>query len=497
MTLMPISLGLTSNPGRSPSAGSAHLLNCYAEFSGKEQKAGEQVWASDGLIDFATISNSGIRASIEVDGLLYAVAGSRIYEVQQSGAARDIGGIGGDGPVSMARNRRPTPQIAVVCGGQYVVIEGGVARPGWDADLIPPTSVAFSDGYFVFSHEDGRLSHTGNDDAHSIDGLAYSAAEISPDKLVRVMGLQQYVLAFGTNSIEWWVDVGGDPFAFQRDFAIQIGCAASGSCALVNQTIAFVADDLTVRVLNGHEAVKVSNLAVDRALASEADVANIVAKTWRARGHIFYAISGTNWTWVYDLTTQLWHNRESYGLTRWCVSCVTEAWGKNIAGDATTGKLYEMSPDAYDEAGNHMLVEIITPPVHTWPARLQVSALYVDMVPGVGLENYAEGGQQNLMWGSRTLTWGGKMLTWGDVAESGDIHSGNPMLMVSASYDGGHTWGAERHLPIGRLGEYQRRIVARRWGATRQNGITFRLRASAAVMRGFMGAAVEAVKLAA
>ena len=71
---------------------------------------------------------------------------------------------------------------------------------GLDVDLIPPTSVAFSDGYFVFSHADGRISHTDTDNAHVIDGLAYSAAESSPDKLLRVIGLQQYVLAFGERS---------------------------------------------------------------------------------------------------------------------------------------------------------------------------------------------------------------------------------------------------------------------------------------------------------
>lgn len=468
MPVKPISLGLSSNPGRDASAGSARLTNCYAEKVGGEQKAADQIWASDGLIDFATISTSDVRATIEVDGIVYAVSGSRIYIVEQSGTARDIGGIAGGGLVTMARNRRPSPQIAVVCDGNYAVIEGETVTPGWDSDLIPPTSVAFANGYFVFSHADGRLSHTGNDDAQSIDGLAYSAAESSPDRLVRVMGLQQYIIAFGSRSIEWWVDVGGDPFAFQRDFAIQVGCASAASCALVNQTLAFVADDKTVRILAGHEAARVSNHAVERDIADVADPSTIAATSWTARGHVFYAISTAAWTWVYDLTTQTWHNRKSFGLDRWRVSTICEAWNTIVCGDYATGKLYEMRADAYDEAGAHMVVEIITPPVHAWPERVRIDVLFVDMITGVGLPDYVS-----------------------------DPHSGEPVLMMSASYDGGHTWGTERQIEIGRLGEYQRRIIAWRWGLTRSAGITFKLRASAHVMRGFLGAAIQAEKFAA
>lgn len=493
MNLIPISLGLTSNPGRTPAAGSARLINCYAEVGGDEQKSKTQIWASDGLIEFSTLRSDDVRAAIEVDGVVYAVCGKRIYAVRSDGTATDIGGIAGDGHVTMARNRRPVPQIGVVCNGSYVVIEGGVARPAWDVDLIPPTSVAFSDGYFVFSHADGRISHTDTDNAHVIDGLAYSAAESSPDKLLRVIGLQQYVLAFGERSLEWWVDVGADPFAFQRDFSIQVGCAAAGSVALVNQTVAFIADDKTVRILDGHSAVKVSNLAVDRDLAAESDIANVTATTWRSRGHIFYAISGRTWTWVYDLTTQLWHNRETYGLKYWNVTAAVEAWGVTIVGD-TSGTLYQMSPTAYDEAGTPLVVEITTPPVHSWPNRMQVSALHLDMIPGVGLEGYQASVSRMLMWGQKTLRWGDSLLSWG-VTEEVEAHNGNPKVMISASYDGGNTFGTERAVEIGRLGEYQRRIVSRRWGVTKQAGIVFRFRTSAAVMRGFMGAAIEATKL--
>lgn len=384
--LKPISLGFTSNPGRAAAAGSARLLNCYAENAGNEQKAKWQIWACRGLASFSTFAGAGsIRAMLEVDGTLIVVAGVRIYTVSPGGTAIDVGGIATQGPVYMARNRRAVPQVGIVSDGVYVVYSAGSVVQVYDPDLSPPTSIAFSDGYFVFSHENGTFSHTESDNATNINGLAFASAESNADTIVRMMALQSFVLPFGKKSIEWWQDVGGTPFAFQRDHSIQIGCAAAGSCAEVEQTIMWIADDLTVRILQGHSAVKVSTHAVDRAIAKEPNVANIVAVTWREEGHTFYCISGSTFSYSYDLSAKLWHNRESYGLSRWRVSCVAEFNGQLVAGDYASTKLYTMGANNYDEAGTPMIVEIITPPVHAWPERVKIATLYLDMIPGVGL----------------------------------------------------------------------------------------------------------------
>jgi ferredoxin len=202
MKIIPLNLGGGTSLGRHPAAGSTRLLNCYLEKVGAEQKSSDQIWAADGLAIFGRLTGGErMRAFLEVDGTLYVVCGRRIFSVSPTGDETDLGGIATSGPVYMARNRRSPVQIAIVSDGVYMVIASGtlttVAHP-----IAPPTSVCFMDGYFVFSHADGRISHTASDDAMTIDPLAWGAVETSPDSTTRVVTSERHVIAFGPASIK-------------------------------------------------------------------------------------------------------------------------------------------------------------------------------------------------------------------------------------------------------------------------------------------------------
>jgi hypothetical protein len=499
----PISLGFTSNPGRAPTAGSALLANCYAEIAGDEQKAKVQVWASDGLeVLSESSSTDGTRAMIDVDGVVYKVRGRRIYRCEPAaiGATEiEIGGIASDAPVTMARNRRPVPQIGVCSqDGQYVVIEAGVTTDYSSAIRSGANSVAFLDGFFIFTHDDGSVSHTNEDDATTADPLAFASAESSPDPAIRGMVKQREFVAFGTRSVEFFANAGTDPFAFARNQAIDLGCGASAACAQVDQTIVFVASDLTVRILNGYQAVRISTHAVERAIAAEPDISTAIAVTWTRDGHTFYCLSGATFSYVYDLTTQFWHNRESYNDTRWLASCIVESGKELVVGAYNGGTLYRMKRDVFTEGDNPLICKIVPPPVHAWPERVKINALYLDIIPGVG-RNVYELPAFDLYWGSEILAWGSETLTWGQTIYDGlgDYSAYEPEVILRTSLDGGESWSAERRAKLGQMGDKLRRVVFRRIGATRQHGITFEISCSAAVMRGFLGAAVDADKLAA
>lgn len=68
----------------------------------------------------------------------------------------------------------------------------------------------------------------------------------------------------------------------------------------------------------------------------------------------------------------------------------------------------------------------------------------------------------------------------------------NPLLMVDYSDDGGKNFTGERTAPLGPIGAYQTKIRMNKWGLVRENGRQWRLRASAAVLRGIIGASIEA-----
>lgn len=471
------------------------------EPAGPEAKTPSPVWGCAGLLPYQTVTgDGGIRLLFEIDGALIVVAGRSVSRIAPGGVATVIGGLATTGPVYAARNRRaPNAQVALVSDGLYSLYEGGVLTAVSDPALPSPTSVDFLDGYFLFTEQRGRITRSEQDSGAVFDGLAFANAESNPDKLVRGITHERMYVAFGARSTEFYAsDASVDPFAFSRSAAIEVGCAAGGSVARVQQTILWIADDLTVRRLNGYQGTKISNPSVDRFIASIADLTQVSALTYSIGGNTFYTLSAPEGTWEYNLTTGIWHERKSYGLDRWRVSCVAEFDGKLIAGDYNSPTLYEMSVDAYAEGADELVMTVQTPPVHAFPYLAQMSAAYIDVIPGVGvLETrtpvvVTPGGGTPIGLLLTLTTGGASTTTGGDVTND---YLSNPTLMFDWSDDGGINFSPTRHLPLGKMGETQKRIKALRLGRTKQIGRSFRLRVSAAVVRGVLSMSADVQKL--
>jgi hypothetical protein len=448
MPRTPITFPLSSNPARFGHAGAARLINLYPEKVGPDAKTEWCWWAVDGLSAFSTLTGGGgVRAMLALsDSDLYVVAGRVLFRVDNTGSASILGGISSDGVVTMAQNR--VGQIAIVCDGLYYGVVGGVLSQLADPDLPPPISVAEINGQFVFLIADGRMFISDVDD-WNVDALNFVTNEKRPDQGVRNITRGSDHVAFGTNSTEFWQDSG----EFLRTAANDLGCKAAGSVVELEQTIFWVCHDGTVRVLEGYQGKKISTHPVERFIAEDAHPQNLTACAWQARGHSFYALSGTNGTWVYDVSTGQWHERASYGLDRWKVSQTIQFGTKVIAGNYNDGALYEMSPDAYDEDGDELVCTIQPAPVSANGKRVKHNRIDVDVIPGTGLV-------------------------------SGASYLQNPTLMVDYSEDGGLTFGTQRQLSTGAAGQTLRRCFATRLGMSRSR--TYRLSMSAAVARGFL-----------
>jgi hypothetical protein len=507
--IVPIELGTQSSPGRFPAAGNAQHINCFSEPAGNEYKSSNQVWGCAGFEDYATVSGAGgVRLLFEVDGALLVVAGRTVSRLVPGGTPVVIGGIATDGPVYAARNRRsPNVQVGIVSDGVYAVYDSGTLTNVSDPALSAPTSIDYLDGYLFFSERSGRISRSEEDNATLFDGLAFTTAESDPDNLVRVIRNERTLIAFGVKSTEFYnADPSIDPFAYDRTATMGTGCAAAGSIARVQQTIMWIADDKTVRRLNGYSGEKVSSYAVDRFIATIADLSQVSALTYTMGGNTFYAINSPEGTWEYNLATGFWHERKSYGLDRWQVSAVVEFDGKLICGDYDSPKLYEMRVDAYSEAGADLVMSVQTPPVHAFPYAASMSELFIDFVPGVGQRE--EGTPFTTIIPGTPGTGGTPIgmllaLTRGGTPGTPDIETvgfavsnadvSDPELLFDWSDDGGINWKPTRYLKLGKLGETRKRIKTMRLGQTGSQGRVFRVRFSAAVVRGLiaMSANVE------
>lgn len=456
-----IDLGLGSSPAEDGHAGACRHINCYIEPI-EGGKGDRQIVAVDGFNLFSTLTDSGLIRYIfaVTETELLVVAGRRLFRVDQSGAAVYVGPITSDGMVTMARNREsPYPTVAIVTSdGAVYYYKGGVLTENADPDLPPVVSVAGMDGYLSFLASDGRHFASGLDDS-DVDALSYATAESNPDPGVRNITRGRDLILLGSLSMEAWQNDGGDPYPFSRVTTRDVGCIAADSVVRVDQTIAWVANDGTVRRLDGYDCTVIGSQAVHNKIEAETNKSGLVACSWQKRGHTFYALSGTDWTYVLNLATGKWHERESYGLTRWRVAKAAQFGNKVILGDYNDGKLYELVHGAQKEASAHLVATIQSPPVHGFPYGFAHHAAWIDVVAGV-----------------ETATEQGR-------------------LMLDYSDDGGHNFGVQRTFELGTAGQRLARVKTTRLGSSRSR--TYRLRMSSAVRRCVLSMKVEAEKLGA
>lgn len=486
---VPIALGKGSKKSAFGLEGAAEFVNAFLEEHGDGSKAGFTAYAINGNELFATLlSGDGIRAMLEMPDRLLVVADRLLFDVNPSGAsALSVGGITGGtfGTefVTMARNQATVPQAAIVVAGFYYIYQGGLLTEGADGDLPPPLCVMAKDGYFIFLIEDGRWWIVGPNTTE-VDELLFATAESQPDNNVMGAVRGPDVILFGQKSTEFYQNTGAADFPFSRTHAINVGCYSAGSVqnimARVNQrlvdSVIWAATDnqgayAGVYILDGLTPLKISTAEIDRLVKAEEDPAAIRSQSWTEESvngdtHVFYTITGTNFSRTFDSIVGEWHTRKSYGLERWRYSVHATFQGQHIWGDFETNKLYRSRADLLTEHGEPIGYSITLPTVHMFPFKFRVNAVHVDALTGVG-------------------------------AVSETDEDANPVLLMDYSKDGGASFGAARQVPLGAAAQRSVRVKERSFGIFNKNGVAFRFACSAAVLKGIQGVSIDADKLGA
>lgn len=448
MTAFPF-LGGSFN-GRSTSFDSSRTVNLYPEIAeNKGARSPVALFGTPGLKPWSLLTGGGIRGCIRFStSQAIVVCGQNVWSLAIDGTATLLTGIVASSTpvVSMASNGFVIMMVTGGAEGYFIDPFALTVTQITDVDFVGGSRVDYIDGYFIWATiNTGRFQITqlyGED----IDGLDYATAEGAPDPLVSCIVDHREVWLLGSQSTEVWYDAGGADFPLQRiqGAFLEVGCLAANSVAKLDNSIFWLATDDrgfgTIQRAAGYTPQRVSNHAVEFAIAQYDTVSDAVAYTYSQEGHSFYVISfpTAGATWSLDVSSGFWHERpyrNSDGTyDRHRSNCQMNFAGKTIVGDWENGNLYELDLDTFTDNG--AAIERIRTCQHIVNDGnyLFNTSLELFMETGVGLTT----GQGS-----------------------------DPQARLRWSNDGGYTYSSEYWASIGRLGERKTRVKWRRLGVSR------------------------------
>lgn len=439
MTHFKIALPVQTYQTRNKDVSDQRLLNMMVEKMPENSKESVSLYNTPGCKPYLQVADTPIYGLHYMEPFLYAISGINVYRIDIDGNIVDLGNIGAvNGIVRMADNG--TQILAVKPNGDgYIITENNVERID-DADFPLSSDVAFNSQYFIVTEKDsGRFHWSELLDGKSWLALSYATQESNPDNVVGLIENRGDLWIFGDTSTEIWTPSGNADLPFQRigSGILNIGCKSANTIAKDKNGIYWLGNDLQVHFARGYNEQRISTHDMERELLEDYDIQNVLnafSFTYSANGHDFYVLTVPDEkTWVFDMTTGVWHERKTTGLKTWIVSSVANAFNKNIVGDLVTGNLYELDCNYFSDNTAMIEREMIFPPVFAEDNRLVMDKMYLD-ISTAPTENLTQ----------------------------------NPQIMLMWSDNGGNTWSSEHWRSFGMTGNYKTRVIWRALGQCRQ-----------------------------
>lgn len=367
---------------------------------------------------------------------ILAVAGNKLYLLDEN--VSEIGDIAGSNMVRFADNRIEVLITSVSQTYEFhletkalKIVEGG--------GFLGAEDVTFLDSRFIVLNPNSDQIQWSGLLNTKFSALGYATAEASSDKLVRIFTQNGQLWLIGEKTTEIWHSTGNadQPFLRVSGAYINCGCIAKSTLAQFGTSLIWLSQTDVghgqIVMTEGYQVRRISNHAIEQELAGYERLDNAVAYSYQQEGHSFYVISfpSSNKTWCFDGTTSMWHERSYYNLDsqherhRSQVHCFYK--GKHYVGDHSNGMIYELSLDAETDNGRLIMRERVTPVINPQAQRLIFDELEV-------------------------------------LIQAGQKTNREPIVMLDWSDDHGQTWSFDRQESLGKVGEWNKRLIFRRLG---------------------------------
>ncbi len=367
---MKIPLTLGAYEARSAIADAQKCVNLYAEKNPKDAPFPFTCYPTPGTPIQATAPQvDEVRAMYTAsNGNLYVVVRDTVYYVDSNYIWTVLGTLTTTaGFVSIKDNTL----AAVIVDGTAFAFCIQLSDNSWNAvsgtNFYATDIVDYVDTYLIFNRKGTNqffFSLSNADFTMLVGGTAFDSLDIAAktggsDPIVGLKVMHRELWLIGEKTSEVWFDAGATDFAFQAmpGAFVEHGCTAVGSIAKYDLALYWLGQDAAGAnvVFEGaqYRVRTVSTKAIDREIATYANIAGALGFTYLQEGHVFYVLifPDANVTWVYDIGEEKWHRRcwsDSQGiLNRWRANCFTAYNGKLLVGDFENGNIYYLDLDTY------------------------------------------------------------------------------------------------------------------------------------------------------
>jgi hypothetical protein len=268
---------------------------------------------------------------------------------------------------------------------------------------LPIAQVSFCFAFFFAIVENAsptpwQLNASAPLDATTWNALSFAEeVEVFSNNPNGLLSAQTLLWTFSPDGIQPYSNTGDFPFPFDiiPGTYIENGLAAPASLAVLDNAPFWLGSDKRgngmVWRANGFTPQRVSNHAVEYALQNYPTIADAVAFGYQDQGHSFYVLGlpTADKTWVYDVATQMWHERGYWNTVagtynRHRAAFHTFNFGMHLVGDYSTGNVYQMSINILTDFGNPIRRVRRAPHISKEFSRVTHGRLQVDAEVGIG-----------------------------------------------------------------------------------------------------------------
>jgi hypothetical protein len=554
--------------GRSVDFESQRIINFFPELANAPgAKNIAALVGTPGLRVWFASNSPPVRGAMGFNGLCYAVVSNKLLSIATDGITVVILGTlqTSSGRISIKNNGLASAgvggnQICIVDGtaGYIYNVVSGVFSTISTAGGFPanPVQIEYMDGYFIVI--DGSMSSWTSELYNGItwNALTKNPVQAAPDNIQSPLNLHQQLFFVKEYTTEVYYNTAtptsqGSPFSRVGGAVIDFGTMAPWSVSRGDNSAFFLANQrgdeggsfVGVVELNGYVPMIISPPAITYRMGLSTDLTQCFGYVYYDEGHTFYVLTNPvdNWTFVYDTTTQMWHERSTVNLVdntvhRHLGNCYVRFHNMHLVGDYYSSNLYEMNTKYHTDAGLPIVSEHTTQRLaeEDYLEDIFIGELKIDVESGVGMAGVNSPAVAYAVVAAGAVT--GCVVTYNGadytsvptvILRSTDgtgagatavatVNSGSvtqvlitnggsgytsapevilampevaPIAGLSISNNGGHTWGSESVRSMGKVGEYRKRMIWR--GVGRSKDRVFRLRISSPVKKIVLGYYVE------